>query len=370
MNMPGKKRVLVICGGTKVFGAEIVTLSILNELKQNGYKLFCLTSGWNDGHFHKRLEELGISYMPVKLGFIYITKLLWTLDTLIHLPGALSEIAGKIKKFKPDLIYHTSYTTLIMAYPVLKGNKNLLFVFDPYYGKRNKMYFKFFDKLIHTYVAVSNAIKLNLIAIGASAQKIIILKNGINVSQPPAPQELKNIIRFGIIGQIAPRKGHDDVIEALRILKSEHIAFKCAIIGSGDENYIHSLKEKIKQSNLEGEVLWIDFIKDRDEIYRLLDVVLVPSTTLDPLPTVAMEAGLYYKPCIVTNMGGLPEIVINETTGFIVNAHAPSVLAQKMKLLIANRDMIKEMGTAAHDHIVKNFDVKIQIRSLYPIIDN
>lgn len=368
--MPEKKKVLIFCGGTRVFGAEIVTLSIAKELKLSGYKIFCITSAWNDGNFHKRLEEAEIQYQPVRLGFFYLTRFLWTLDTLVHLPGAISVIKRIIKKFKPDIIYHTSHTSLLMAYPALQKSRNLLFVFDPYYGKLNRIYFKILNKFVHTYVAVSNAIKLNLIETGASPEKIIVIKNGINIQSFMPPRNLKDIVYFGIIGQIIPRKGHNDVIGALKILKSENLSFKCVIIGAGNNGFIDSLNETIKQYKLENDVVWIDFIEARDEIYQLLDVVLVPSTTLDPLPTVAMEAGLYYKPAIVTQVGGLPEIIADGITGFVVSPESPLELAQKMKIFITETSLIKTMGTAAHDHIVKNFDVKLQAKLLHSIIDN
>ncbi len=197
----------------------------------------------------------------------------------------------------------------------------------------------------------------------------MVFKNGINTDSSVRLRVQGDIIHFGIVGQIVPRKGHDDVIEALRMLRSGNIEFKCVIIGSGDNDFINQLKGKIKAYQLKNHVIWIDFIENRDEIYQLFDVILIPSTTLDPLPTTAMEAGLYYKPAIVTNMGGLPEIVIDQVTGFVTEPNNPLELAQKMEILIDPKT-IHEMGKAAHIHIVEKFDVKSQIEAVYNLIDS
>ena len=364
-----KKKVLFFCGGNKVFGAEIVTLSVLKEMKESGYDILCISNGWNDGHFHKRLEKLGIPYIPVKLGMFYLSRLWWTLDTLIHLPKALYSIGKIIRKFNPDVIFHVSYGSLLVTYPFLKNRKNIFLIFDPYYGKLKKQYFKWLNQYVQTYVAVSDAIKSNLVNIGVLPEKILVFKNGINTDSSVRLKAPGDIIHFGIVGQIVPRKGHADVIEALKMLKFKNIEFKCVIIGSGNNDFINQLKEKIKEYQLQDHVIWRDFIENRDEIYQLFHVILIPSTTLDPLPTTAMEAGLYYKPAIVTNMGGLPEIVIDQVTGFVIEPNNPLELAQKMEILIDPKT-IHEIGKAAHIHIIEQFDIKSQIELVYNLIDS
>ncbi|NII81321.1 MULTISPECIES: glycosyltransferase family 4 protein [unclassified Pedobacter] len=368
--MPAK-RLLVFCGGSFVFGAEIVTLSILKELKSSNIDIHCIVSGWNDGTFISRLSQLGIPYTEVKLGFFYISKPLWTLDTLINYPSAIIKIKKVIKDFKPDATYHTTFRTILMIGFLIKKIKNIFFVFDPHYGKLNKFYFKHCNKYTSLYVAVSSAIKDNLEKIGAVESKIIILRNGIQISNISlsSPYKNDNVLTFGIIGQIIERKGHVYVIKALNILIKQGYNLKIMIIGSGNEVFKEKLRTEIKDLNLEHYVEWKDFIDSRDILYSLTDIVLVPSITVDPLPTTAMEAGLYFKPVIVTDIGGLPEIAIHGKTGYIVKPECEHSLAKAMEVFLLNAKIIESFGQNAHKHITENFNVKQNIDPLKEYIN-
>jgi glycosyltransferase involved in cell wall biosynthesis len=363
--MPNK-RVLVFCGGSFVFGAEIVTLSILKELKNSNIDIHCIVSGWNDGAFISRLSQLDIPYTEVKLGFFYISKPLWTLDTLINYPAAILKIKKIINSFKPDATYHTTYRTILMTGFLIKKSKNIFFVFDPHYGKLNEFYFKLCNKYTSLYVAVSSAIKTNLKKIGAVESKIIILRNGIELSNtlPPEPFINSAVLTFGIIGQIIERKGHLYVIRALELLTQKGYNLKIRIIGEGNAVFKKKLHTEILNLHLEKYIEWKDFVDSRDDLYELVDVVLVPSTTVDPLPTTAMEAGLYFKPVIVTDIGGLPEIVIHGKTGYIVKPESEQSLAGAMELFLLSSENIAAFGQHAHEHITKNFNVKKNIAPL------
>ena len=363
------KKVLVFCGGSFVFGAEIVTLSVLEVFRANGVEVHCIVSGWNDGDFIKRLDTLGFTYTIVKLGFIYVKKPLWTLDTLIHYPKAMLSVKTVIKTFKPDFLHHVNYRTVIATYPLTRKLKNYVFIFDPHYGALNKKYFKILNRVVFLYVSVSNAIKQNLIEIGAKEEKIKVIHNGIKILPNVVQKPLTGIITFGIIGQIIPRKGHEHLIEALKILKETQQGFKLSIIGKGDTEFIAKLKYQIQLFKLEKHVNFINFIPDRDQLYNSVDVVLVPSITSDPLPTTAMEAGLYYKPTIVSDIGGLPEIVIQNKTGLIITPNVAKELADAMEQFILKKALIREYGICAHQHIVQNFSVERNILTLVNLLN-
>jgi len=365
------KKVLVFCGGSFVFGAEIVTLSILKELKNNNIDIHCIVSGWNDGVFISRLSQLGIPYTIVKLGFFYISKPLWTLDTLINYPAAILKTKKIIKSFKPDATYHTTYRTILMTGFLIKKNKNIFFVFDPHYGKLNEFYFKLCNKYTSLYVAVSSAIKVNLKKIGAEANKIIILRNGIELSNTSQSVPLNSAtLTFGIIGQIIERKGHLYVIRALKLLIQKGYNLKIRIVGEGNMVFKEKLLTEILNLHLEKYIEWVGFVDSRDDLYDLIDIVLVPSITVDPLPTTAMEAGLYFKPVIVTDIGGLPEIVVNGKTGYIVKPESEHSLADAMELFLLSSENIVAFGQNAHEHITKNFNVKKNIAPLKEYINS
>src|SRR3989442_762168 len=100
-----RKRVLFFTGGSYVSGLEIVTLHLMKGLKEEGYEVRSVVNGWNDGNFKHMLDEAEIKYYVVKLGWLYIRKPLWTIDTLIHYPKAFFTCKKIIQDYNPDVLH-------------------------------------------------------------------------------------------------------------------------------------------------------------------------------------------------------------------------------------------------------------------------
>ena len=102
------------------------------------------------------------------------------------------------------------------------------------------------------------------------------------------------------------------------------------------------------------------------------DVVLLTSFTpkngaKEGTPVVLMEAQACGKPCIATNHAGIPEVVIENETGFLAQERDIDFISDKMKLLFLNSNLRKAMGKKALAHIQKNFNQKVQMNKLIKI---
>jgi glycosyltransferase involved in cell wall biosynthesis len=75
-------------------------------------------------------------------------------------------------------------------------------------------------------------------------------------------------------------------------------------------------------------------------------VVVLPSE-LEGQPNMPMEAALCERPCIGTAIGGTSDIIVDGSTGFLVPVGAPREIANRLKILYADRDLTRRMGTAA-----------------------
>ncbi|PZQ98740.1 MAG: hypothetical protein DI539_29120, partial [Flavobacterium psychrophilum] len=60
-----KKRIVFFIGGSYVSGLEIITLHLIKELKQKGHEIYCVISGWNDGVFKGKLEDIDVPFEEV-----------------------------------------------------------------------------------------------------------------------------------------------------------------------------------------------------------------------------------------------------------------------------------------------------------------
>jgi glycosyltransferase involved in cell wall biosynthesis len=356
--------------GHIVSGAELVTLSILDELKSRDYIISCVINGWGNDKLSEMLSIRNIPFQRIKLGFFYLSKPIWTLDTIKNLPAAYRALSKVIKTFHPDICYYTGFRPLVSAYPLLRKKKNIVHIHDAFHGVQSRIYLAIINPIVAKYIAVSESIRLNMIRHGAVESKIAVIRNGVKSVPVLGEMQYKSdIIRIGIIGRIDRSKGHDILLDSLAIVKAKSDNFQLLIFGEGNPQYKSELINRAKRLGLQDHIAWHGFQDDKAQIYKQLDLIVVPSKNADPLPTTAIEAGQYGKACIGTSVGGLPEIVINHVTGFIIPAASPSALAEKVIALLTNKDLLEEMGQSAHANIANNFRLADQIGRIEQIFE-
>jgi glycogen(starch) synthase len=90
--------------------------------------------------------------------------------------------------------------------------------------------------------------------------------------------------------------------------------------------------------------------------------MLMPSRR-DSLPLVALEAALMARPLVATRVGGLPEIVVHEQTGILVEPEHADDLARALTLLLEHPDVAERIGHAARRHVLKTFGFERQVEA-------
>jgi len=89
----------------------------------------------------------------------------------------------------------------------------------------------------------------------------------------------------------------------------------------------------------------------------MLDIYAAPSTEESESFGVAiLEASACEKPVIVSDVGGLPEVVIENQTGFFVKPSNPEMLAEKMEILISDLELRKKMGAAGRKFVSEKYN--------------
>ena len=125
------------------------------------------------------------------------------------------------------------------------------------------------------------------------------------------------------VGRLIPKKGFGDLIRACAMLAKRGKSFRCEIFGEGPlRNELHA---QIEELRLQNNVV-LTGAKPQTELRRrlaaanvfVLPSVIDPDGGMDNLPTVIMEAMATGLPVVSTNIGGIPEMVIEKETGFLV----------------------------------------------------
>ena len=175
------------------------------------------------------------------------------------------------------------------------------------------------------------------------------------------------------VGRLIAKKGFAELIRACALLAERGKLFRCEIIGEGPlEN---ELRAQIDQLNLQNRFV-LSGAKPQREVRQhlaaasvfVLPSVLDPEGGMDNLPTVIMEAMATGLPVISTNIAGIPEMVVQNETGFLVQPADPIALAKAIEDVIDDRLLAQRLGEAGHQRAQELFSVEKNVRELCALL--
>ena len=365
------KKILFFAGGSYVAGAEIITLLLLKGLKDKGHDVRCVINGWNDGDFKKRLSEIDIPYYEVKLGWLYLKKPAWTLGTLVNYPKAYIICKKVIKNFKPDIMNFTSYAIPIMLYPLINTKAFYTLHDTQLPNLKHRLIYKLLNKKIDTFIAVSNHIADTLKNLKISQKKIRVIHNGvldpglsqIKVVKPDSP------LYFSIIGQVAEWKGHEILINAVELLVKKNVTnLKIVITGNNKNEFSNWLVEKIEEKKITSFFIWKGFVKNTEDIFKDIDVVLIPSMStkkkffVEAFSLSTAEAMIRGLGTVASDRGGVKELIDRGETGLLFKEGNALELSECMNILIADRRYLEFLGRNAQKKAIMNFTDQVMVQ--------
>ena len=176
------------------------------------------------------------------------------------------------------------------------------------------------------------------------------------------------------VGRLIAKKGFGDLIGACRLLMERGKSFRCEIIGEGPlEQELH---EQIAQLDLQ-DCVGLPGTKPQHEIREclatasafVLPSVVDPDGGMDNLPTVIMEAMAAGLPVVSTVVGGIPEMVIQDETGFLVPSGDVVALADAIERLFDDIGLAQRLGECGFQRARELFSIEKNMRSLLALID-
>ena len=175
------------------------------------------------------------------------------------------------------------------------------------------------------------------------------------------------------VGRLIAKKGFADLISACGLLKERGKLFRCEIIGEGPlEN---ELRRQIEQLNLQNGVALSGARTLREVRQRLAaaNVFVLPSIIdagggMDNLPTVIMEAMSTGLPVVSTTIGGIPEMVVENETGLLMQPDDPVGLANAIEKLINDPAIAQKMGQKGYERAQRLFSIETNVRELCSLI--
>lgn len=185
---------------------------------------------------------------------------------------------------------------------------------------------KFHNAAIRCFVAISSAIAHSLQEFGIASKRVHTIKSSID------PERIQKLDRtscrteitqnlgipstsclIGFAGRVETSKGADVLIHAFMQLKN---AENCHLLMAGEGPLIEQLKAELKSQPLEQRVHFLGFLQDTAPFMKALDIFCLPSLE-EGLGTVLLEAIAAEVFCVGSRVGGIPELIKHDKTGFL-----------------------------------------------------
>lgn len=187
-------------------------------------------------------------------------------------------------------------------------------------------------------VAVSQALKDEMVRLGVGADRITVLRNGVDLElfRPMDRHEAR--IRLGVeppvllmVGNMVAEKGHDRVIRALAAVPNASLL----IVGSGCEH--EALRRLAQQQGVDRRVHFLGHVSQEQlpPIYSAADVLVLASSR-EGWPNVLLEAMACATPVAATAVGGTPEVVTAAAAGRLIASATPAVIAGVVNAILAD----------------------------------
>jgi len=208
-------------------------------------------------------------------------------------------------------------------------------------------------------------------------ERFRVLPNGVNTSRfarrPAESQETRQRLGLsdgslviGTVGRLVPIKGHATLLQAAEILINRGMPIHVLLVGSGPELANH--KEFVAASpRLSGRVVFTGAVSDVPALLNAMDVFVLPSFS-EGMSNTLLEAMASSLPVVATRVGGNPELIEEERSGWFFEPGDVVALAAILERIGRDSNLLQEFGQAARRRAVDHFSLEGMIgnyRNLY-----
>lgn len=188
-------------------------------------------------------------------------------------------------------------------------------------------------------ICVSSYLKDLVVSYGA--KNVLVASQGVDLDNFK-PKEVAKEYDLLFVGRISKEKNLTMLLDAFKELKKDYRDLKLCVVGEGPE------KDELKKKYGEKDIYFEGYVNHSNlQDYYNKSKILVLTSLSEGFPTVIMEAMACGLPVVATNVGGVPEIIAHGKTGFLVDPNDLRDLKERIKSLLINEDIRRDMGNKA-----------------------
>lgn len=313
-----------------------------------------------------------------------LSKKGYQIDSVSRKKGFDIKLVFEIRKYvirhKIDVLHCHQYTPWVYGVlaSILTGTKVIFTEHGRFYPDRSSWKRKYINpllvKLTDHITAISKATKQALVDYEyIPASKIEVIYNGIaelegNIT---ATQQLRkklsiseDALILGTVSRLDPIKNHRLLISSFAKLQKIYPKLILLIVGDGETR--SNLNKLVKQLDISDKVIFTGFQANPVDYLQLMDIFLLPSLSEGTAMTL-LEAKSLSKACIVTDVGGNPEIIEDKTSGLVTPSDDENMLVAACDLLLKDSKLRKKLGDAGRTQFEERFTVQNMLKNYQEI---
>ena len=284
---------------------------------------------------------------------------------------AVRNIRKKLNKKNYDMIYAPENKTLSVSllasqdvnvkHIAYRGTIGHLSRWDP------ASWLTYFNPRIDRIICVSDAVRQYLLSMHLPPSRLVTIYKGHDVSWYAGSKSPSLSSEFGIpcdafvvgfVGNMRPVKGVDILIQSAFHLP-EHLEIHFLLVGEVRDRKI---KRLASDKRICDRIHFAGFRKDAPALTGACNVFVMPSIAREGLPRAVIEAMSQDVPVIVSNVGGMPEIVDDHNNGLIVPPRDPEALARAIMYFAEDPSRCRLFGEQARKKIETHFSIEMTIK--------
>jgi glycosyltransferase involved in cell wall biosynthesis len=284
---------------------------------------------------------------------------------------AFFSLVKEIKAFKPDLIHtHTAkagflgrVASIVSLHPSILVHTFHGHLLNGYFGRLKRTLVVIVEKVLGFFtdqlLAVGERVRQDLLQAGiGSKERFGLMPPGLILGVLPAQKESQEILGLSVgklqcafIGRVTQIKRPDRFLDVVAEIKRRRIEIEFLVAGDGE--LLEACKERIAAEELPAKVLgWQSNI---EIVLAASDIVILTSDN-EGTPLSLIQAGMAALPVVTTNVGSIPEVVIDGVTGIVTNVDVMEI-ADALEKLAGDVGLSARMGSAAQEFTMANFGV-------------
>ena len=285
---------------------------------------------------------------------------------------AFISLISEIRDFKPHVIHtHTAkagflgrIASIISLQPSIRVHTFHGHLLNGYFGpfKRSLVVIaeKFLAHFTHQLLAVGDKVRQDLLNAGiGSKSKFGLMPPGLAIGALPDRKESRialtlpaDSLQCAFIGRVTQIKRPDRFLDVVSEIKKRGVNLDFFIAGDGE--LLDMCRERIKQEDLPVTIL--GWQSDIERVLSSADMVVLTSDN-EGTPLSLIQAGMAGLPVVTTNVGSVPEVVLDGVTGIVTGLDVQEI-ANALEKLANDKVLTTKLGAAAQEFTLSNFGVK------------